>query len=127
MVERILAASPGRRVLDVGCGTGIAARQFQAAGGQVLGVDPDARMAAFARQSGTEVEVARFEDWEASGREFDLVIAGQAWHWVDPVAGAARAATARSRRPPGTSCWRASGPPLTRPAAASLPTSVPWR
>ncbi len=29
LVERIVAASPGPDVLDVGCGTGIAARQFQ--------------------------------------------------------------------------------------------------
>lgn len=27
-----------------------------------------------------------------SGREFDAVIAAQAWHWVDPAAGAAKAA-----------------------------------
>ena len=92
MVGQIVAASPGRDVLDVGCGTGIAARQFQAAGCRVLGVDPDARMAGFARQSGIEAEVATFEEWEAGGRDFDLVIAGQAWHWVDPVAGAAKAA-----------------------------------
>src|SRR5215469_8355085 len=58
LVERIIAASPGPGVLDVGCGTGIAARQFQAAGCRVLGVDPDARMAGVARQSGLEVEVA---------------------------------------------------------------------
>src|SRR5215218_4579627 len=60
LVERILAASPGPDVLDVGCGTGIEARQFQAAGGQVLGVEPDTRMAEFARQNGVEVEVATF-------------------------------------------------------------------
>src|SRR5258708_16201220 len=42
LVERIVAASPGLDVLDVGCGTGIAARQFQAAGRRVLGVDPAA-------------------------------------------------------------------------------------
>jgi SAM-dependent methyltransferase len=92
MVERIVAASPGSDVLDVGCGTGIEARQFQAAGCKVLGVEPDARMADFARRSGAEVEVATFEDWDAAGREFDAVVAGQAWHWVDPVAGAAKAA-----------------------------------
>jgi SAM-dependent methyltransferase len=58
LVERIIAASPGLDVLDVGCGTGIAARQFQALGCTVLGVEPDARMAEFARHSGVEVEVA---------------------------------------------------------------------
>ena len=92
MVARIVAASPGPDVLDVGCGTGIEARQFQAAGCMVLGVEPDARMADFARRTGVEVEVATFETWESAGRAFDAVIAGTAWHWVDPVAGAAKAA-----------------------------------
>ncbi|MFG1810445.1 class I SAM-dependent methyltransferase [Streptomyces sp. NPDC049040] len=92
LVDRIVAASPGRDVLDVGAGTGIEARQFQAADCTVLGVEPDERMAAVARRSRVEVEVARFEDWQPAGRRFDAVIAGTAWHWVDPVAGAAKAA-----------------------------------
>lgn len=61
MVEQIVAASPGPDVLDVGCGTGIEARQFQAAGATVLGVEPDARMADLARRTGVEAEVATFE------------------------------------------------------------------
>lgn len=92
LVQRIVVASPGSNVLDVGCGTGIEARQFQAAGCTVLGVEPDARMAEFARRNGLDVEVATFEAWEPAGRTFDAVIAGQSWHWVDPVAGAAKAA-----------------------------------
>lgn len=91
MVDTIIAASPGRDVLDVGVGTGIAARQFQAAGCRVLGVDPDARMASFARRGRIEVEVAAFETWQTT-RMFDVVVSGQTWHWVDPVAGAAKAA-----------------------------------
>lgn len=92
VVERVLAASPGRDVLDVGCGTGIAARQFAASGGTVLGVEPDERMAGFARRTGIRVEVATFEGWDPAGRTFDAVVAGTAWHWIDPVAGAAKAA-----------------------------------
>lgn len=99
LVDRIVTASPGRDVLDVGCGTGIEARQFRAAGCRVLGVEPDERMAEFARRGGLQVEVATFEAWDPSGREFDAVIAGTAWHWVDPVAGAAKAA--RLLRPGG--------------------------
>ena len=91
LVRRIAAASPGPDVLDVGSGTGIAARQFQAAGCTVLGVEPDERMAAFARRAGTQIEVATFEDWDPAGRRFNAVVAGTSWHWVDPVAGAAKA------------------------------------
>ncbi|MDR8408447.1 class I SAM-dependent methyltransferase [Nonomuraea sp. 3-1Str] len=92
LVQRIIAACPGPDIADVGCGTGIEARQFQAAGCKVLGIEPDARMAEFARRTGVEVEVATFEDWDAAGRTFDAVVAGQSWHWVDPVAGVAKAA-----------------------------------
>ncbi|WP_445516639.1 class I SAM-dependent methyltransferase [Streptomyces sp. NEAU-174] len=110
MVDRIATGSPGPGaldtpgaldapgvrdvpdILDVGCGTGIAARQFQQTGRTVLGVEPDARMADVARRLGTAVEVATFEAWDPAGRHFDAVIAGQAWHWIDPVAGAAKAA-----------------------------------
>jgi SAM-dependent methyltransferase len=72
---------------------------FRAAGATVLGVEPDPRMAAFARRGGIEVEVATFEAWEPPGRLFDAVVAGTSWHWVDPVAGAAKAA--RVLRPGG--------------------------
>jgi SAM-dependent methyltransferase len=111
MVNRIVAASPGPDVLDVGCGTGIEARQFQAAGCRLLGVEPDARMADFARRSGVEVEVATFEAWDPAGRSFDTVVAGQAWHWVDPAAGAAKAA--QVLRPGGRLAvfWNAFQPP----------------
>lgn len=114
LVDRIVAASPGAgapQILDVGCGTGISGRLFQAAGCQVLGVDPDLRMAELARGGGLDVEVATFEEWEAGDRTFDAVIAAQAWHWVDPVAGAAKAATVL--RPGGRLAvfWNAFQPP----------------
>jgi len=84
--------APIADILDVGCGTGIEARQLQAAGCRVLGIDPDERMAEFARRTGVDVEVATFENWDARGRSFDAVVAGQSWHWVDPVVGATKAA-----------------------------------
>jgi SAM-dependent methyltransferase len=92
MVKAIVAASPGSEVLDVGCGTGIAARQFREAGCRVLGVEVDERMATFARRDGLEVEVAKFEQWEPAGRSFNAVISGQTWHWIEPIAGASKAA-----------------------------------
>jgi SAM-dependent methyltransferase len=92
LIEHLVAAAPGPAFLDAGCGTGIEGRQFRAAGRTVLGVEPDPRMAEFARASGIDVEVATFETWEPAGRTFDAIVSGTAWHWVDPVAGAAKAA-----------------------------------
>lgn len=92
VIERIVAEAPGADLLDVGIGTGIAAEQFRGAGCRVLGVEVDPRMAAVARRRGLAVEIGRFEEWEPGGRTFDAVVAAQTWHWVDPVAGARKAA-----------------------------------
>ncbi|GBG38511.1 methyltransferase type 11 [Mycobacterium montefiorense] len=111
LIQRIIAASPGAEFLDVGCGTGIGARQYTAAGITVLGVDPDTRMAEVARRTGIEVEIGNFETWDAGGRSFDAVVAGQAWHWVDPVRGAGKAA--QVLRPHGllAAYWHVFDPP----------------
>ncbi len=92
LIDTLLAEQP-RRVLDVGCGTGIAAALLAARGCAVLGVEIDERMAEVARTRGLEVEVAQFEHWDARGRTFELLTSAQAWHWIDPLAGAQRAAS----------------------------------
>ena len=80
-------------MLDVGSGTGKVARLFLDRGCEVLGVEPDPRMAGVARSHGIDVEVATFEAWDPAHRMFDLVVSGQAWHWVDPSLGAQKAAS----------------------------------
>jgi SAM-dependent methyltransferase len=99
-------------VLDVGCGTGKAARAFAAAGCRVLGVEVDERMAAVARASGVQVEAGRFEEWDPAGRRFDLVVAGQAWHWVDPDVAPARAAGCLREGGALAPFWNYRNPPL---------------
>jgi SAM-dependent methyltransferase len=111
LVQRIVVGSPGPDLLDVGCGTGISSRLFRTAGCHVLGIDPDARMADVATRSGITTEIATFEDWDPAGRTFDIVVAAQSWHWVDPVAGAVKAA--QVLRPQGRLAvfWNAFEPP----------------
>ncbi|QTZ93775.1 class I SAM-dependent methyltransferase [Streptomyces auratus] len=127
LVAAIVAGSPGPEVLDVGCGTGIAARQFQAAGCKVLGVDVDARMVDLARRSQLAAEVAAFEAWDPAGRDFDAVISGQTWHWLDAAAAAAKAA--QVLRPGGrlAAFWNVGQPPsdVAEAAAAACQRVMP--
>lgn len=88
-IDLIVADDP-TLVVDVGCGTGKAARLVMERGVEVLGVEPDERMAAVARSHGIRVEHTTFEDWVP--RRCEGVFSAQAWHWVDPVRGAHKAA-----------------------------------
>lgn len=92
MVDDLLAGGP-RHIVDVGCGTAKAGRLFVGPFRRVVGVEPDPLMAEVARRYGVEVEVAEFERWDSGARSFDLLVSGTAWHWVDPVAGAVKAAS----------------------------------
>jgi hypothetical protein len=49
-------------------------------------------MAGVARSHGIPVEVATFEGWDPAHRMFDVVVCGQAWHWIDPLVGPRKAA-----------------------------------
>jgi SAM-dependent methyltransferase len=91
LIDDMLARGPAD-ALDVGCGTGKAAQLLAERGVPVLGVEVDVRMAAVARTHGIAVEIGTFERWKAGGRRFDLIVSGQAWHWIDPDVGAAKAA-----------------------------------
>jgi SAM-dependent methyltransferase len=86
LIDDVLG-SGGRRVLDVGAGTGIASMQLIERGADVLAVEPDTRMASVAQSKGIRVENATFEQWEPVGRRFDLVVFAASFHWVDPAVG----------------------------------------
>lgn len=90
LVDDLVEARPAD-ALDIGCGTGKAAVLLAARGVQVLGVEVDERMSAVARARGVPVEIAPFETWPARERHFDLVVCGQAWHWIDPAVGPGKA------------------------------------
>src|SRR6201995_1043709 len=110
LVEWLLSDG-ARRVLDVGGGTGIAGGLFAARGCEVTGVEVDARMAAVAQTKGLNVEVACFAQWDARGRRVGLAIPAQAWPWIEPRAGAAKAAAVLSGGGRIACFWNRGDPP----------------
>ena len=98
LVDDVIAfsGSPSRgvalRMLEAGAGTGKATVAFAGRGLPVVAVEPNAEMAAIAAHAcapfpDVEVVVATFEDWEppaGAAGSFDLVVAAQSWHWLDP-------------------------------------------
>ncbi|MGY1725429.1 methyltransferase domain-containing protein [Geodermatophilus sp. SYSU D01062] len=84
-VAGVVAAAPGERVLEVGCGAGVLVTELAAAvgGGRVVAVDRSARMAAAAaRRNRAAVDAGRVRvvaapllDADLAGERFDAVVA----------------------------------------------------
>jgi ubiquinone/menaquinone biosynthesis C-methylase UbiE len=91
IVEFVLAtagAGAGSDVLEVGCGTGQLTEQLARHGLRLTAIDIGASMVAAARRrldgAAVAIQVASFEDFEATDASFDLIASGTAYHWVDP-------------------------------------------
>lgn len=101
LVDRLAAvgiARRGARVADLGTGTGSLARLFAQHGCVATGVDIVGALLEQARrldrEAGVEIEYieARAEATGLPDGAFDVVSAGQCWHWLD------RPAVAREAR-----------------------------
>ena len=89
-------ARPGSAVLEVGCGTGQLTGQLAARGLAVTAIDIGASMITVARRhlrgSPVSFQVVSFEELDALGASFDLIISATAFHWLDPDVKFAKAA-----------------------------------
>lgn len=77
-----LAAQPGERVLDLGCGDGQLTRRMLENGLEVRGVDASSAMVAAARAQGVCADEAAAEKLPYSDASFDAVFSNAALHWV---------------------------------------------
>ena len=79
-------ASLGRRLLEVGPGTGQATRALVERGVDVTAVELGPNLAAIARRNVPQATIvtADLEAWEPEHADFDVVAAFNAFHWLDP-------------------------------------------
>lgn len=84
-------AGPHPRVVDIGAGTGKLTRVVWALGADVVAVEPDGAMLDALRVAvpGVETLLGTAERVPLPDESVDAAVLGQAWHWVDPVAGSA--------------------------------------
>jgi ubiquinone/menaquinone biosynthesis C-methylase UbiE len=73
----------GRRVLDVGCGTGRFSAALHERGSRVWGVEPSPEMAAEARERGVNVKIARAEQLPFKEGWFERAVLWLVAHLVD--------------------------------------------
>jgi trans-aconitate methyltransferase len=96
VVERTLtyAGRPVTRAVEIGAGTGKAARAFASRGVHVTALESDADMFAVLRRETAGMQVhpvdRTFEEYD--GPRTDLVYAAASWHWTDPRSRCRRAA-----------------------------------
>ena len=81
-VTELLAAQPGERILDLGCGDGQLTLRIAASGAQVIGVDASPQMVAAARARGVKAEQGNAESLPFADRSFDAVFSNAVLHWV---------------------------------------------
>jgi SAM-dependent methyltransferase len=115
--DALLPPLAGRRVLDLGSGLGDFARRARAQGAaEVVGVELSRRMLAVARERTDDAQVryvhSSIESFDCGEREWDLVAASLALHYVDDVASLARRVH-RGLRPGGRFVFSVEHPVCT--------------
>lgn len=76
-----LAAAPGERILDLGCGDGTLGMKIAASGATVVGVDASASMLQAAAAAGLETRQCCGENLDFDNA-FDAVFSNAALHWM---------------------------------------------
>ncbi|UCH25711.1 MAG: class I SAM-dependent methyltransferase [Trueperaceae bacterium] len=88
----------GGSVLEVGCGTGQATLPLARRGVRILALELGKDLAEVAAERlrdypDVTVEHTAFEEWQPTKEAFDLFLSAQAFHWIEPSTGLARAST----------------------------------
>jgi SAM-dependent methyltransferase len=88
-VADLAGITPGRRVAEIGPGTGQATLALADLGAHMTAVELGPALARVLQRTASgraiEVVVSAFEDWTPDERKFDALAAFTSWHWLDPA------------------------------------------
>src|SRR5438132_12106126 len=95
--------TPGKHLLDIGCGAGGALVIARRRGAEVTGLDAAANLAAIARERlpGARIEIGEMEDLPFDGESFDIVTGINSFQFAGDIVNALAEAR-RVLRPNGT-------------------------
>jgi SAM-dependent methyltransferase len=98
-VVTITQLSPGARVLEIGCGPGIATTALAELGFAVVGLEPSPEASQLAQhkcQAYPQIQILNttFEEWDLEPEAFDVVFATTSFHWLSPETACQKAAAA---------------------------------
>jgi SAM-dependent methyltransferase len=129
IVEQMIAFAglPARgRLFEVGCGTGQMTLPLARRGYTIVAIDQGERLAALAAQHcqpypRVRIVPCAFETWQDTPASYDMFIAAQAIHWIEPHYSIRRAAdllkpggtialVGTADRSQGTAFWQATQP-----------------
>lgn len=97
-MQEIADLKPGKSVLEIGAGVGIATVELARLGAKIVCLEPSQAACAIARDKcaaygNVEIINTTFEEWELV-EKFDLVVAATSFHWITPEARYAKTAAA---------------------------------
>ena len=88
-VREIAKLQPGKKILEIGCGPGIATLELAKLGLEIVAVEPNLTACQLARRKCAnypQVEFidSTFEELKLGGDKFDAVVATTSFHWITP-------------------------------------------
>ncbi|MEP0917081.1 class I SAM-dependent methyltransferase [Leptolyngbya sp. DQ-M1] len=86
-VVEVAQLSPESRILEVGCGSGVATVDFARLGYAIDAVEPNLEFCRLAQQNcaaypQVNIIPQTFEEWQVESGKYQIVLAANAWHWI---------------------------------------------
>lgn len=103
LISRVLeqaSLTKGSRLLEIGCGPGIATESFAAKGMSIVAVEPSAAACDLAKEScqvySADVSIinSTFEQYDLANQRYDAVLAATCFHWLSPEIACSKPAAA---------------------------------